>query len=178
MKRRELSGSDRKAIRAWLAALSEGTNDGRGPYLDYPRIGEGKHRIVYDLGDGRVLKVASAPKGIECNAQEAALYREAPPALRKHLCPVLDDGRGWLVMKKMTKRFPRDRKYERRLRRVLELGETYGLRISDIYSRRTGKPRRNNIRITSSGRVVLIDYANVYATDGNRIVSFFRRPLG
>jgi hypothetical protein len=173
-----IGDGDREAIRAWLERLTAGDAGGRGPALDYPRLGAGKHRVVYDLGDGRVLKVALVPKGIECNSREASLYRKAPPDLKKHLCPVLAAGPGWLAMKKMTKKVPKTRRYAKRLRRIQKLSESFGVRISDLFSRRTGNPRRNNIRLSDEGRIVLIDYANVRAAEDGRILSFLRRAFG
>jgi len=173
-----IGAADREAIRAWLDRLTAGDADDRGPALDYPRLGAGKHRIVYDLGDGRVLKVALVPKGIECNAREESLYRKAPPELRKHLCPVLAAGPGWLVMKKMTRKVPNAQRYVRKLRRILERSESAGVRISDIFNRRTGNPRRGNIRLSKSGRIVLIDYANLYAAEDGSVLSFLRGAFG
>jgi len=173
-----IGAADREAIRVWLERLTAGDADDLGPSLDYPRLGAGKHRIVYDVGDGRVLKVALVAKGIECNAREESLYRKAPPELRKHLCPVLAAGPGWLVMKKLTKPMPRGRRYKRGLRRILKLAESHGVRISDIFSRRTGNPKRNNVRLSSRGRIVLIDYANLYPSGDGRIMSFLRRSAG
>ncbi|TLS54262.1 hypothetical protein FE782_02650 [Paenibacillus antri] len=174
-----LNRRDRHAIRDWIDTLSvaPGAGNRKAPALGYPLLGAGKHRFVFDIGDGRILKVARVPKGIDCNAQEASLYRRAPSALRKHLCPVTAAGHGWVVMKKMTRPVPSGRVCDRQLKRVRELADRYGIAISDIVDRRTGRPRRNNVRLAKDGRVVLIDYANVYA-ERNQLVAFFRRAFG
>jgi hypothetical protein len=62
-------------------------------------IGRGATRVVVELDDTRVLKVAR-PHLEAINLREANVWRDCPPHLRRHLCPVLEadpNGR-WLVM--------------------------------------------------------------------------------
>ncbi|HZG56837.1 hypothetical protein [Paenibacillus sp.] len=173
------SKSDRNAIHDWVERVKEappGTTPSGVPDLPYPMVDSGKHRFVYELGNGAVLKLPKVAKGIGCNEREADLYRRAPKALRKHLCPVIAAGPGWIVMKKLETPVPRKRKYEKQVMRILELGLDFGVRISDIVHRRTGRPRRNNIRL-HKGRVVLIDYANLYDADRSLLSACVRRFL-
>jgi RIO-like serine/threonine protein kinase len=69
--------------------------------LPYKIIGNGLNRMVYDLGNEYVLKIALSEIGLISNAQEFNLYHNSPPDIRQHLCPVMEMGQGWVVMKKM-----------------------------------------------------------------------------
>jgi len=169
-----LSLRDKTKIDAWIRELEA---DGGGPAaedemlrkleLPYSLLGAGKHRAVFDLEDGSILKVAKVAKGIACNAREEDLFRRSPSGLRKHLCPIVEAGHGWLVMKRVTDRVPKKKKFERQLRRILErFFFEEGLRISDIVGRNNGRPKRGNIRLHRGKRIVLIDYANVYPAEG------------
>jgi hypothetical protein len=60
--------------------------------LKYKKIGNGWQRIVYDLNNGYVLKVALTKKGIQCNKKEFKIYNHCRADLRKHLCPVKEVG--------------------------------------------------------------------------------------
>jgi hypothetical protein len=64
-----------------------------------PILGNGSSRLVFDLGQGCVLKVAF-PDNEGCNLEEAESWRHAPARVRALLVPVLDDDVGgkWLIM--------------------------------------------------------------------------------
>jgi len=67
-------------------------------------IGSGQSRAVFAEPDGgRVLKLVFSPYGREANRDEARAWREASPAMRPHLVPVLaaDPMGSWLVMERV-----------------------------------------------------------------------------
>lgn len=64
-----------------------------------PILGAGGSRVVFDLGQDRVLKVAW-PENEGCNTVEAEAWHEAPRAIRSFLVPIYGfnpDG-SWLIM--------------------------------------------------------------------------------
>ncbi|TMV48630.1 hypothetical protein FE783_16375 [Paenibacillus mesophilus] len=130
--------------------------------LPYKYMGSGKHRIVFDLDNGYVLKVARMGKGIQCNRNEVKLYRSVPSELRKHLCKIADYGKGWVVMKKIDRGVPREETYYKKTKLVENKFRLYGVKLSDATSRDDRKPKRRNVRLSEDNEIVVIDYANVY----------------
>lgn len=106
------------------------------------RIGSGKHRIVYDIGNGHVLKVSRSKRGRRSNKKEVSIYYSSPRSVRKHLGRIKKFHRkySWIKMVKYWRRFPRSKKYRRKLNK--------------------GKPKRCNLRLKRKGKIVFIDYAN------------------
>lgn len=165
-----LTKSDHRSIRRWIKQIA-GKEEGllfsedyilAALRLPYECIGIGKHRIVFDLDNGYVLKVAREPKGIRCNRAEATLYQSSPPHLRKYLCKIAASGHGWLVMKKVDRPLRKRSTYAAKVAGILEKFHAHGIHISDIISKKSGRPKKGNIRLTKNKRLVFIDYANVY----------------
>ncbi|PLS18766.1 hypothetical protein CVD28_06525 [Bacillus sp. M6-12] len=75
--------------------------------LNYKLIGSGRGRIVFDLYNEYVLKIAISHRGIKSNLREIDIYMHCPDDLRKHLCPVVDFGVGWIIMKKFGSTLPK-----------------------------------------------------------------------
>ncbi|AOH54710.1 hypothetical protein ABE28_010145 [Peribacillus muralis] len=69
--------------------------------LQYEIVGHGLNRIVYDLNNGFILKVALSEVGLMANANEAYIYNHCREEVRKYICPVSEFGSGWIIMKKM-----------------------------------------------------------------------------
>lgn len=69
--------------------------------LQYEMIGHGYNRIVYDLDNGYILKVALSEVGMVANANEAHIYNNCREEVRKYICPVSEYDSGWIIMKKM-----------------------------------------------------------------------------
>ncbi|WP_285766977.1 hypothetical protein [Peribacillus sp. SI8-4] len=69
--------------------------------LPYEMIGHGYNRIVYDLNNGYVLKIALSEIGMMANANEAYIHTNCREEVRKYLCPVSEFASGWIIMKKM-----------------------------------------------------------------------------
>lgn len=174
MKSQYLTFSDRRKLKRWSAKL---TREHIKAYavldavseinLPYEYIGSGKHRIVFDLGNGNILKVPRTEKGIRCNNNEIELYQSAPPELRKHLCKIKDYGPGWVVMKKMDKSIKQNETTKAEVYRIYNEFCQNGVRISDIVNKRSGNPKRNNLRLSKKHGVVIIDYANTYPWCGS-----------
>ena len=72
----------------------------------YKMIGHGFNRIVYDLDNGYILKIALSYVGLIGNANEAYLYNNCNEEVKKYLCPVKEFGSGWIIMKKMETNAP------------------------------------------------------------------------
>lgn len=157
-----------KSIRKWIKKIDhdEDAKTEKWPIIDlelpYKEIGAGRHRIVFDLGNGLVLKVAKGAKGIRCNKNEANLYHSVPSSLKKHLCKIIEYGHGWIIMKNIKDSMPKKKEYKKQVIQVLEQFCSYGVKISDIVDKKTGNVRRKNVRLNKAKQIVIIDYANVY----------------
>jgi hypothetical protein len=117
-------------------------------------IGVGKWRVVLDLGNRRVIKVAKSKNGISSNKQEVIVYKSAPSRIKKHLGTITKYGDGYriLVMKKYNRKFPRSKKYKRKLFALRSTFMRNGIIPHDITS--------NNLRLKNNGLIVIIDYGN------------------
>ncbi|KRE34265.1 hypothetical protein [Paenibacillus sp. Soil724D2] len=117
-------------------------------------IGVGKWRVAYDLGNRRVIKVAKSKNGRSSNKQEVIVYKSAPSRIKKHLGTITTYGYGYhiLVMKKYKRKFPRSKKYKRKLIALRRKFMRNGIIPHDLNS--------NNIRLKNDGRIVFIDYGN------------------
>lgn len=117
-------------------------------------IGVGKWRVVYDLGNRRVIKVAKSKTGRSSNKKEVIVYKSAPSRIKKHLGTITKYGYGYhiLVMKKYKRMFPRSKKYKRKLFALRRTFMRKGIIPHDLNS--------HNIRLKKNGLIVFIDYGN------------------
>jgi hypothetical protein len=122
-------------------------------------IGEGVTRIVFDLENGCVIKVAKTVHGINGNNAEAIIYKLAPPTIRKHLAKVIKHGSDWLIMKKYDLTIPKSKSYKRKLSILIAKLQKEGIIYADI-TRGHNKPNRKNLRIDRDGKIIVIDYGN------------------
>ncbi|MBX9974047.1 hypothetical protein [Cytobacillus firmus] len=120
--------------------------------LNYKMIGGGSHRIVYDLQNGYVVKIALRKRGFKSNKVEYNLFLNSPPKLQKHLCPVVELGQGWIIMKKVDKELPRSTEYEEKISNLGNLFLSYGIKPLDL--------KRKNLALTQDGEITVIDYGN------------------
>lgn len=125
------------------------------------RIGSGKHRIVYDIVNGHVLKVSRSKRGRRSNKKEVSIYYSSPRSVRKHLGRIKKFHRkySWIKMVKYWRRFPRSKKYRRKLKKMIAYFRKRGIMPDDVLTRK-GKPKRCNLRLKRKGKIVFIDYAN------------------
>lgn len=174
MKSKYITFSARRKLKRWNAKL-EKENITEYDVIDviseidlpYEYIGSGKHRVVFDIGNGHILKVPRTLKGIRCNHQEIELFQSAPPELKNHLCKIKDYGPGWLVMKKMNKGIKQNEQTKAEVYRIYNDFCLSGMRISDIVNKKSGNPKRNNLRRSKKHGIVIIDYANTYPWNGH-----------
>jgi hypothetical protein len=124
-------------------------------------IGLGARRVVYDLGNGYVLKVAKSRYGIKSNKKEVFINRSSPSKIKKHLASIIKygDGCGWLVMKKYTLNIPDSKEYRRKLFELRTKFRKNGIVPYEVVTRH-GKPNYQNIRLKDNGKIVIIDYGN------------------
>lgn len=124
-------------------------------------IGKGAKRIIYDRGNGYVLKVPKSKKGFISNKREVSMYRSCPLNLKKHLGKIKDFGKEyrWVIMEKYTRGFPKSIRYARKLKELKRLFIKGGIFPWDIESR-YGKPNYKNLRLKKNGEIVVIDYGN------------------
>jgi hypothetical protein len=163
-----LTKKDQKRIKKWMKTI---VNDrikkisGKKAIakikLPYEVMGIGHYRIVYDLGDGNVLKVPRLLKGIECNEKEISLYHRCPSDVRVHFAKVIDYGEGWLVMKKLKSKVPSKKStYKEELRAAIKVLAKDGIKVFDVFNGRSLKD--NNVRFDKNlKKAVVIDYAKV-----------------
>lgn len=118
--------------------------------FQYNMLGSGKHRIGYDLGNGYVLKIAIADSGFFANEAEFNMYRECPDHLRGFLCPVIEYGEAWIIMKKMILTVPANELYDLKVSQLKNKFLAGGIIPSDM------KP--GNLRLSEEGEIIVIDY--------------------
>jgi RIO-like serine/threonine protein kinase len=117
-----------------------------------PVVGEGASRIVYDLGNGYVLKVVKSERSLIYNTREVSMYKACPSPIRKHLANIIDHGTNWVIMKKYDREFTETEEYLTKLQEMLSTFKKSGIIPSDI--------KRQNLRLAHSGRIMVIDYGN------------------
>lgn len=124
-------------------------------------IGSGARRIVYDLGNGNVLKVAKSKYGIKSNKREVKTFHSSPSRIRNHLGKIKghDSKYRWVRMKKYTKKFSRLKIYKRKLYKLRRLFLKHGIIPYEV-RRRNGKPNYKNLRLKKKRKIVIIDYGN------------------
>jgi hypothetical protein len=118
--------------------------------LDYQKIGQGLNRVVFDLNNGYVLKVATTELGVKCNQNEYDIYTRSHPNIQKNLCPVIEKGNGWIIMKKMNISLP---KVLANYYKIMELHAkflSYGIIPVDL--------RAANVALSEDKVMTVIDY--------------------
>ncbi len=116
----------------------------------YKIIGHGFNRIVYDLNNGYILKVALSEVGLIGNANEAYLYNNCTEEVQKYLCPVKEFGTGWLIMKKLATNIPQAIMEYPKLIELQFIFLSYGIIPIDL--------RLANVAFSEDNEMVVIDY--------------------
>jgi hypothetical protein len=126
-------------------------------------IGEGARRLVYDLGNGNVLKVAklTSKNGIRSNKREIKAYNSSPSHIKKYLAAIreYDNEYLWLIMKKYNVHFPKSKKYNQILHKMRTKFREKGIIPYEVVNRQ-GKANFQNLRLKNNGKIVVIDYGN------------------
>lgn len=121
---------------------------------------QGASRIVFDIGNGYVLKLAKSPIGVRSNRREVKLYQSAPFRLTKYLGRITEyhSGYAWLIMKKYRQKFLQSPKNRQRLSKVRSIFYRHGIYPMDTI--KNGKPKHQNLRIKRNGKIAIIDYGH------------------
>lgn len=119
----------------------------------YKIIGYGWHRIVYDLNNGYVLKVAISDHGLKSNETEYKIYTNCPYELRQYLCPIKKLGYGWLIMMKMEYDVSKER-YIEEISRLKNKFQVAGIIPYDLKSL--------NVKQSKEGKITIIDYGDFF----------------
>jgi hypothetical protein len=127
--------------------------------FSYKLIGSGRSRIVFDLENGFVLKIAISYVGIIANEREYNHYSHCPDDLRRYLCPVEAFGHSWIIMKKMESTHPNDEKYNKKLLKMEKKFIKYGISPDDIRNE-NGHPKLKNLAVSEEGVIIIIDYGS------------------
>jgi hypothetical protein len=120
--------------------------------LKYNEIGYGWTRIVYDLNNGTVLKVALNNTGMECNKREYEIYSNCPDHIRKLLCPVKEYGYGWVIMERFDQKVPLVKEFEEKRIQLKKFFKDNGINPSTLHM--------GNLALTSNKELIVIDYGN------------------
>lgn len=162
-----LTSNDLKLIKKWIKKLEQKYYDTKKnheaarSYLKFPyaEIGAGYHRMVFDLKNGYVLKVATTKSGIKNNKNEAEIYRTFNSHLRSNLAKVVDSGYGWIIMEKIDKQLAENGE---NCDKVFQLRDDFlraGIRASDIVRRSKREPKWKNLRYREHDKmIIIIDY--------------------
>jgi len=126
--------------------------------LKYKVIGYGYHRIVYDLNNNYVLKIAIRGRGLRSNKTEFEIYKNCPPKLREHLCPVKEFGHGWIIMEKFSLEVPKNEIYNEKLSRLKKRFLKAGIIPEDI--------KKSNMMLSKENKIIIIDYGNFKLKQG------------
>lgn len=160
-----LSSSDLKVINKWIKKLEEKYYDSKknkdvarsNLKLPYKEIGAGVHRIVFDLKNGTVLKVAITKSGLRNNKNEAEIYRTFNSPLKAHLAKVLGNGHGWIIMEKINQELSQTAENCDRVYKLREMFLAEGMRSSDIVRRSKKEAKWKNVR-SRGDMIIVIDY--------------------
>jgi hypothetical protein len=153
-----LSDQDLKSITNWISKMKKMRTKSviyvdKTLDWDYERLGSGKTRIVYDLNKKYVLKVAINIRGLKSNKTEYDIYQQSSSRLRKHLCPVIDYGEGWIIMERMQRLISLTEEIEKKLPRLRGKFKKEGIVTRSLRSKNLSISNRKN-------RIVIIDYGS------------------
>lgn len=157
-----LSERDLASIQHWISQMKRSTSKMEKHHdvskainalrLNYKILGYGNTRIVYDLENGYVVKVAISRQGLTSNQTEFNLYNRCSTRLGKYLCPVIGHGDGWLIMKKMLRMVSLTEEYEKKLPRLRRRFRKEGIEARSL--------RSKNLAISDDNRIIVIDYGS------------------
>ncbi|MFF2498804.1 hypothetical protein [Peribacillus sp. NPDC058075] len=155
-----LSRQEIKAIESWISQMGKFqffetsgqkmTSAKKTLQFKYKIIGHGFNRVVYDLNNGYILKVAFSEIGLLSNENEAYIYNNCNEKVKKYICPVEEHGTGWIIMKKVDTKVPFTiKEYTKLIKLELKL-LTYGIIPIDL--------RLDNVGYNENDEMVVIDY--------------------
>lgn len=160
-----LSPQELNSINLWISSMNKWGNKGiftkvtmakRTLRLKYKILGNGYTRIVYDMGNNYVLKVALSEFGLKCNKTEFEMFNHSPPDLKKHLCPVIQYGNGWIVMEKMLFKVPENKRFNYEIMQLQNKFKSHGIIPEDF--------KKKNLALSKEQILTVIDYGNFIQT--------------
>ncbi|MFD6210116.1 hypothetical protein [Peribacillus sp. NPDC060253] len=159
-KSKMLSRQEIKAIESWISQIGTfqflNTADQqmvtakKTLKFKYKMIGHGFNRVVYDLNNGYILKIALSEVGLISNANEAYIYNNCNEEVKKYICPVKEHGTGWIIMKKVDTNVPLAIKEYTKLINLELKFLRYGIIPIDL--------RLDNVGYNENDEMVVIDY--------------------
>lgn len=130
-------------------------------------LGQGAGRAVYGINNRYVIKLSKSDGGDKQCETEEYIYKNAPPYLKKYLCPVIWYKDDMVIMKRATSLVKNNEDRHKNIFRLL------GIRIDDPFYKKVNKLvdlfdlLYGDVKSLSSwglldGRLVLIDYGCTY----------------
>ncbi|UJF32997.1 hypothetical protein [Paenibacillus hexagrammi] len=134
-----------------------------GLNLPFEEVGCGSRRIVYDLGNGYILKVAIIRQGIVSCQKETDIYERVPLPLKQNLAEIKEYGEGWIVMKKFGRMLADTAENRRKVYQLYKEFKKLDIEAGDIINMKNKEPRWHNIRYKKrNDRIMLIDYGDFH----------------
>ncbi|MGE7185080.1 hypothetical protein ACQKKK_14105 [Peribacillus sp. NPDC006672] len=159
-KSKMLSQQEIKAIESWISRMwtyqfyktsrQIASTASKTLKFKYKVIGNGLNRVVYDLNNGYILKIAISEVGLISNANESFIYNNCKKEVKKYLCPVKEYGTGWIIMKKADTKVSNLIKECTKLIKLELKFLRYGIIPIDL--------RLDNVGFTENNEMVVIDY--------------------
>ena len=156
-----LTPSELHSINSWISSMKKWENKGnyskvtmakRTLRLRYRFLGKGYTRIVYDMGKNYVLKVALSDLGLKCNKTECEIFTHSPPDIKKNLCPVIQYGNGWIIMKKIPNKVPDNNRFNNQILQLQNKFISHGIIPNDF--------KKANLAFSKEQILTVIDYGN------------------
>lgn len=156
-----LSPNDLHSIHLWISSMKKWENKGSFSKvsmakstlrLKYKVYGKGYTRIVYDMGNNYVLKVALSNLGLKCNKTEFEIFTHSPPDIKKHLCPVIQYGNGWIIMEKIPFKVPDNNRFNHQMMQLKNKFRSHGIIPIDF--------KKENLALSKGQIIKVIDYGN------------------
>ncbi|MGE7762458.1 hypothetical protein [Peribacillus sp. NPDC097895] len=155
-----LSQQEIKAIESWISQIGtiqflqtadqQMVTANKTLKFKYKMIGYGFNRVVYDLNNGYILKIALSEVGLISNANEAYIYNNCHEAVKQCICPVKEHGTGWIIMNKVETNVPfAFNEYTKLIKLELKF-LTYGIIPIDL--------RLENVGYNENDEMVVTDY--------------------
>ncbi|MDQ0218050.1 hypothetical protein ELQ35_01500 [Peribacillus cavernae] len=120
--------------------------------LKYNVIGSGVNRIVYDLNNGYIVKIAISNLGLKSNETEFDIYTHCPQEIKRYLCPMKEFGHGWIIMKKMKAKVPWQ---------IIEITKLVDLQVKFVsYGILPLDLRMANVALSDENEIAVVDYGH------------------
>ncbi|KAF0820807.1 hypothetical protein KIS4809_0334 [Bacillus sp. ZZV12-4809] len=156
-----LTPSELHSINSWISIMKKWENRTNSAKVNMARrtlrlryrfLGHGYTRIVFDMGNNYVLKVAISDLGLKSNKTEFEIFTNSPPDIKKHLCPVLQYGHGWIIMKKISAKVPSNKQFDNQILQLQNKFISHGIIPNDF--------KKANLALSKKQTLTVIDYGS------------------